>query len=361
MDRTPQGNEATGKPRAKPSCDADAGTLGPAADVCPRCWNEDVGTGAGKPRHALVLGGCGFIGRHAVQALLERGLRVSIGSRHRDPRPLAWLSPGLGRAIGWRQARLEGLLAAEDWTAVLSGIDVVINCVGILRQRGRETYERVHHLAPAALAGACAMTGVRLLHVTALGLESPVRSRFLTSKLMGERAIRVSGADWRLVRPSLLDGEGGYGARWIRRVARWPVHPLPADALGRIAALDVAELGTALATLALREIPADAADVEREFELGGPEALPIAELMQAIRRGHQARPAWRLAIPALLARLGSHACDLLHATPYSYGHYELLRHDNCPRHNRLPELLGRMPRRIGVAACEAVVSPLPAC
>jgi hypothetical protein len=34
-----------------------------------------------------------------------------------------------------------------------------VNCVGILRERGHETYERVHHLAPAALAAACALAG----------------------------------------------------------------------------------------------------------------------------------------------------------------------------------------------------------
>ena len=111
----------------------------------------------------LVLGGAGFIGRHAVAALRDLGLETEIGSRHPDritPR-----LPESGRHCRRRQARFENLLAAEDWSELLEGIDVVINCVGILRQRGRETYERVHHLAPAALAEACRRTGKRLVHV----------------------------------------------------------------------------------------------------------------------------------------------------------------------------------------------------
>lgn len=302
----------------------------------------------------LVLGGAGFIGRHAVAALLAAGAAVEIGSRH--PARIADRLPGQAQHCPRRQARLEGLLDADDWHPLLAGFDAVVNCVGILRPRGRETYQRVHHLAVAALAKACAARGCRLVHVSALGLEGEVRSGFLLSKRDGEAALRASGADACIVRPSLLDAEtGGYGARWLRRVARWPVHVLPADATGRIAALDVRDLGEALANLALRDtLQADGAPAE--FELGGTQALPLRGYLAALRRLHHPRPARVLAIPGWLARLGSHACDLLHATPFSFGHWELLRRDNCPRRNALPDLLGRPPRALG----QSLAPPLPA-
>jgi hypothetical protein len=64
-------------------------------------------------------------------------------------------------------------------------MDVVINCVGILRQRFGESYEAIHHLMPAALAQACAQSSVRLIHTSALGLHEGAKSRFLSSKLRG--------------------------------------------------------------------------------------------------------------------------------------------------------------------------------
>lgn len=289
----------------------------------------------------LVLGGSGFIGRHAVAALLAAGRRVIVGSRHPD-RIEAKLPDAAARCPR-RRVRMETLLETADWRALLGDVDAVLNCVGILRQRGAETYDRVHHLAPAALATACAERGIPFVHVSALGLEHRARSRFLRSKRVGEDAIRRSDADWRIVRPSLLDGEGGYGALWIRRVARWPLLALPDNARGRIAVLDVAELGEALARLVLMPLPQDADATQREFELGGTQAMTIEALLAAMRRRHGLPNALCLHLPAWLARLGSHACDLLHATPFSFGHYELLRHDNCPRENRLPELLGRQP------------------
>lgn len=306
----------------------------------------------------LVLGGSGFIGRHAVAALLAQGNAVVIGSRHpeRIERKLPTAAAGCPR----RRVRMETLLDAEDWLPLLDDVDAVLNCVGILRQRGRETYDRVHHRAPAALAAACRERGIAFVHVSALGLDHPARSRFLRSKRTGEDAIRRSGADWRIVRPSLLDGEGGYGALWIRRVARWPVLALPGNALGRIAVLDVGELGEALAKLATLPLPEEAGQAQREFELGGLQAMTIECLLAAMHRRHSPRPALCLRLPTWLARMGSHACDLLHATPYSFGHYELLRHDNCPRDNRLPELLGRRPMRILPDEAMIGVEPVPA-
>jgi uncharacterized protein YbjT (DUF2867 family) len=282
----------------------------------------------------LVLGGAGFLGRHVVQALGARGHAVVVGSRRargtgRDPKRGAWV-----------EARLERRPAPGDWSPLLAGVDAVVNCVGILRERGRETYERVHHGGPGALARACAAKGLRFVHVSALGLDPAARSGFIRSKANGEAAIRASGADYTIVRPSLLDGEGGFGARWLRAAAQWPLCAVPADACGNIAALAVTDAGQAIARLVERD-----GDGLREADLGGPDARTLDGHLAALRATGR-RPPRVVRVPALLARLASHACDLLHFSPYSFGHLELLRHDNVPRVNRLPQLLGGPPQRI---------------
>jgi NADH dehydrogenase len=208
----------------------------------------------------------------------------------------------------------------------------------------------VHARAPAALARACTQLGVRLVHISALGLHDGARSRFLTSKLAGERAVAASGADCCIVRPSLLDGEGGFGARWLRRVARWPLHCVPAGASGRIAALAVGDLAEAIA--AVCELPRLR---YREVELGGTAAYTMAEYLTVLRGA----PALCITVPAWLARLASHAMDVLHFSPFSYGHLELMGRDNLPCPNRLPELLGRAPAVVGRAKPRRRNPPAP--
>jgi uncharacterized protein YbjT (DUF2867 family) len=290
----------------------------------------------------LVLGGRGFIGRHVAQALLAAGYSVIIGTRH--PERSASALPAALQGLPLRRARLDKLQTASDWLPLLQGVHAVVNCVGILRQRGAETYERVHHLAPAALAAACREVGItRLLHVSALGLGAPMRSRFLSSKVRGEDAIKRSGLDYAIVRPSLLDGAGGFGAAWMHLGASLPVHAVPADARGRFAALDVGELGEAMTRLLGLF---DRADL-REVELGGADARTMSEHLAALRAALGKPRAWVIPVPALIARLTAHVCDVFHFSPFSYGHWELLHHDNLPSDNKLAMLLGRTPRRIG--------------
>jgi NADH dehydrogenase len=234
------------------------------------------------------------------------------------------------------------MTAPEAWGALLRDVDTVVNAVGIMRERGAGTYSRVHHLAPAALAAACARRAIRLVHVSALGLHDGARSRFLTSKLAGERAIAACGSNYSIVRPSLVDGEGGFGASWFRRAARWPIHFIPADAHGRVAALDVRDLAEAMAALSEKR---DAREW-REVELGGGELRTIGEYLAALRPAGLL-PAMSVRIPAWLARAASHVCDLIHFSPVSFGHLELMRRDNAPARNLLPLLLGRAPAPVG--------------
>ena len=281
----------------------------------------------------LVLGGAGFIGRHVVAALRARGHDPVIGTRR---------AAAVARA---RQVRLERLTTPADWYPLLHGMDVVVNAVGILRERGSETYDAVHHRAPAALAAACKARGLRLIHISALGLHEGARSRFILSKLAGERAIAANGACYSIVRPSLVDGDGGYGARWIRWMARWPVHFVPADASGRIAALDARDLGDAIAILCDKPPTRE----WREVELGGSAWRSMGEYLAALRPP-QLRRAPTITVPTWIARGVSHLCDVAHFSPFSFGHFELLRRDNVPRVNLLPTLLWRAPTPVGSSA-----------
>ncbi len=290
-----------------------------------------------KRRRYLVLGGRGFIGRHCVATLRKAGASVVIGSRR-------------GNSAGRWALPFQHLCRVEDWRAVIAGFDAIVNCVGILRERPGQSYQRIHHDAPAALARACAERSIRLLHISALGLDDPAGSRFIRSKRDGERAMLVVGGELIVLRPSLLEGADGYGARWLRRVARWPLYFPPRSADGRIAALQVDDLAEAvlrLLQLTVEKLTAHAPN--RICELGGSTAYSLCDYLHQLRPNHL-KPARVLALPHSLSRALAHVCDLLHFSPFSYGHLELLGRDNVPHHNALPALLGRAPSPIGPSA-----------
>jgi NADH dehydrogenase len=283
----------------------------------------------------LVLGGRGFIGRYAVRSLLARGHEVTIGTRtsrfvHGDSR------------VSYRTVSLHKVTRCIDWCDIVKPYDTVINCVGILRPRWRESYDEVHHWAPYRLAKACAVYGKRFIHVSALGLSDTATSEFIRSKLAGEIAIAESGADYSIVRPSILDADDGFGARWIRRVANARVQWVPSCARGMLAPLAVEDLGEALARLAETSNEAR----YREIELGGRDERTMGVYLRALRGESLPNPLC-IELPSWFVRAMSHVCDLFHVTPLSWAHVQLMRRDNRPEINLLPELLGREPKRVG--------------
>ncbi|BCM26038.1 NAD-dependent epimerase/dehydratase family protein [Methyloradius palustris] len=279
----------------------------------------------------LVLGGRGFIGRHIVASLLNQGAKIIISSRKADPTSPTYVS-----------VRMQEMTNPADWIKVVASYDVVVNSVGILRERWKETYDAVHRQAPMALAAACKSQGIRLIHISALSLSANAQSRFIRSKLSGEQALLASGADLAIVRPSLLDGEGGFGAQWIRRVARSPIYAVM-KTKGVIAPLKVSDLGDAIARLCfMRQLPSN------EIELGGNNVISMREYLARLRREYTSYKAYVLEVPVWMVRLSSHILDLLQLTPLSFGHVELMQGYNAPKINLLASLIGRKPAVVGI-------------
>src|SRR5689334_5641800 len=110
----------------------------------------------------MVAGGTGFIGRQIAARLQAAGHRVVVLGRGRGG---AVLPDGV-------ELRRCDLARAID-PSLLSGIEVLINCVGIKRESAGElSWERAHVELPCELAEAAAAAGIsRMVHLSVAGCE----------------------------------------------------------------------------------------------------------------------------------------------------------------------------------------------
>ncbi len=91
------------------------------------------------PPLVTVFGGSGFVGRSIVRALAKRGYRIRVAVRRPD---LAGFLQPMGNVgqISLVQANLRYRASVD---AAVAGATHVVNCVGILHEAGRNTFDAV--------------------------------------------------------------------------------------------------------------------------------------------------------------------------------------------------------------------------
>ncbi|AGK47613.1 3-beta hydroxysteroid dehydrogenase/isomerase family protein [Burkholderia thailandensis MSMB121] len=257
-----------------------------------------------------VLGGTGFIGSRLVNALVEAGARVRIGSRRREhARHLAMLPVDIVELSAFDVRELARFVA---------GANAAVNLVGVLHGgHGKpygERFERLHVALPAALAAACIEARVpRMLHVSALGADPRAPSMYLRSKGDGEAALRAQAAagvlDVTVFRPSIVFGPGDAFVNTFARLQRiFPVLPLAMpDAL--MQPIYVGDVAQAIANACARD-----ATRGRTYELGGPRTYRLEEIVRYAGR-LAGRPARIVRLPDALARLQACVFEMLPGEP----------------------------------------------
>ena len=151
-----------------------------------------------------ILGGSGFVGRHLIPKLAANNIQTVILSQH--PQRHRDLSVNPGCTVVEADIFDKSQLARH-----FQGCDAVINLVGILNERKKHDFRRVHIELVDKIGSACRKAGVRrLLHRSALNANAGSgTSVYLRSKGEGENRAHTSGKPDVAVtsfRPSVIFG-----------------------------------------------------------------------------------------------------------------------------------------------------------
>ena len=175
-----------------------------------------------------VFGGSGFLGRHVVRALADRGYLVRVAVRRPD---LAFHLQPLGR-VGQIHAVQANLRFPQSVEAAVRDADMVVNLVGILFERGRQRFDAVQAEGAGAVAHAAKAAGARLVHVSAIGADPNSPSHYARAKAAGERLVLAAHSEATIMRPSIVFGpEDDFFNRFAALARLSPVLPLPAAAI----------------------------------------------------------------------------------------------------------------------------------
>ena len=219
----------------------------------------------------LVTGATGFLGGHLVPRLVGAGHKVRCLVRPRSD-----TSRFAGAPVEFAHGDIADQQSVERAAA---GAQTLIHLVGIIRERGEVTFERLHTEATRNVVQASRVQSVkRFIYVSAVGAAEDAASRYHQTKWHAEQEVRKSGLQYLILRPSIICGQGdGFVSLLVQMLSKQPVFPILGSGEYRLQPVWVSDLHACI----LKAL-ADADVWNRTYEIGGPQALTFNEMVEQI-------------------------------------------------------------------------------
>ncbi|KAA0699229.1 complex I NDUFA9 subunit family protein [Neorhizobium sp. P12A] len=273
------------------------------------------------PPLVTVFGGSGFVGRHVVRQLAKRGYRIRVAVRRPDLAGFLLPAGNLGQ-ISIVQANLRYRNSVDR---AVQGAQHVVNCVGILSESGRNTFDAVQDFGGRAVAEAARSVGATLTHISAIGANANSASSYGRTKGRAEAAILSIKPEAVILRPSIVFGpEDNFFNKFAEMSRLAPVLPLIGGGQTKFQPVYVEDVAEAVARAVDGKLLPG-----KIYELGGPEVLSFRECLETVLKVvDRKRPL--VTMPFGVASLIGSIASLVPviAAPITPDQVRLLKYDN---------------------------------
>jgi len=284
----------------------------------------------GARQSVFLTGATGFIGRHLLARLQERG-HETIHCLIREGHDIAARSTSNGPV---RYVRGD-LFSTEAYGTHLTETDTVIHLAAVTGKADPKAYFRVNTEGTKSLLEQCKKAGVKnFLYASTIAVKYENKSRYLyaQSKERGEELVKQSGLNYCIVRPTIVLGPEAPAWENFSKLGQLPLLPVLGNGRTQIQPIYISDLVDCL--LAILDEDRFRNEI---FDLGGPEKTTIQDFLRTIHKKYRGKQPKIVHVPlapltAILSVMENVFYSIL---PINSGQLSAFRYDSLAESNRI--------------------------
>ena len=274
-----------------------------------------------KAKNCLIFGGSGQIGRNLIRKLTKNNYRVTVVTRNIHQK--SYIIKTQANA-GYLDIVEANIYDEKKIRELFKKVDICINLVGILFEQKRgNTFKNIHSIFPSLLAKLCKEYNLKhFIHISALGINEAIDSKYAISKIEGERNILKNFPLATILRPSIVYSvDDNFTTNFMTLLNRLPIFPLYYGGMTKFTPIHCSDLTDTIEYIISKNI------YSKIIECIGPEVITFKEILKKLLN-QIGKKRVLLPFPLFAAQFTANFLELMPNPLLTRDQLRLLKYDN---------------------------------
>ena len=268
----------------------------------------------------LIFGSSGQIGKALIRKFTKNNYKVTAVTRsiHQKGYQIKTQSN-----YGYLELEEINSFNEENISKLMENSSVCINLIGILYEKKKNHFNIIHSDLPALLSKVAKKKSIKqLIHLSALGIDSSVDSKYAISKLDGENKVKENFPKAVILRPSLVYSvDDNFTTNFMSLLSILPMMPLYYEGKTKFTPIHVSDLANIIFNIVEKKIYGEI------IECIGPAVLTFKEILLKILKSIN-KKRFLFSMPLFLAKINAKLFQLMPNPLLTIDQLRLLKYDN---------------------------------
>ena len=273
-----------------------------------------------KAKNCLIFGGSGQIGRNLIRKLTKNNYKVTVVTRNLHQKSYIIKTQA---NVGYIDIVEANIFDEKKIRELFQKSDICINLIGILFEKKRNLFKKIHTDFPDLLSKLAAKKNIeKFIHLSSLGIEKSLDSKYAVSKLEGENKIKNNFERCIILKPSIVYSvDDNFTTNFMTLLNIFPIFPLYYSGNTKFMPIHCSDLTDVIYHVISKNIDS------KIIECVGPETLSFKEILKKLSNLINRKRIF-LPLPLTLAKMSAFFLGQLPNPLITQDQLRLLKYDN---------------------------------